>query len=64
MDGLIREILMDIANGLTGKTIIHPSHIKVVQALNVVTFEEYLDALTINESATWRIWSKKKPFFK
>jgi len=26
LDGLIREILLDRANGLTGKTIIHPSH--------------------------------------
>jgi citrate lyase beta subunit len=47
IDGLIKEVLMDIANGLTGKTIIHPSHIKVVQALNVVTFEEYTDAKNI-----------------
>jgi citrate lyase beta subunit len=52
MDGLIREILLDIANGLTGKTIIHPSHINAVQALNVVHFEEYLDALAIIEAAT------------
>ncbi|MBT2656310.1 HpcH/HpaI aldolase/citrate lyase family protein [Bacillus sp. ISL-18] len=47
MDGLIREILMDISNGLTGKTIIHPSHIKIVQALNVVSYEEYIDASNI-----------------
>lgn len=52
LDGLIREVLMDIANGLIGKTIIHPSHIKVVQALNVVSFEEYMDAVTIIESST------------
>ncbi|MCQ6277827.1 HpcH/HpaI aldolase/citrate lyase family protein [Bacillus sp. EB600] len=63
MDGLIREILMDIANGLTGKTIIHPSHIKVVQALNVVTFEEYLDALAINESATGEFGVRRSHFF-
>ncbi|GHH98273.1 HpcH/HpaI aldolase/citrate lyase family protein [Neobacillus kokaensis] len=50
-DGLIREILMDIANGITGKTIIHPSHIKAVQALNVVSFEEYIDAHTIIQAA-------------
>ncbi|MDQ6599368.1 citrate lyase subunit beta [Bacillus salipaludis] len=51
MDGLIREVLMDIANGLTGKTVIHPSHIKTVQALNVVSLEEYMDACTIVEAA-------------
>ncbi|OIK15425.1 citrate lyase subunit beta [Bacillus sp. MUM 116] len=51
LDGLIREVLMDIANGLTGKTVIHPSHIKTVQALNAVSFEEYMDASTIVEAA-------------
>lgn len=50
MDGLIKEVLMDIGNGLTGKTIIHPSHIKVVQGLNVVTYEEYIDACHIVEA--------------
>jgi citrate lyase beta subunit len=52
MDGLIKEVLMDIANGITGKTIIHPSHIKVVQALNVVSFEEYIDACKIVTAST------------
>ncbi len=46
-DSLIREIILDKANGLTGKTIIHPSHIKVVQALSTVSYEEYCDALAI-----------------
>ena len=52
MDGLIREIMLDSTNGLTGKTIIHPTHIRPVQALNVVSYEEYLDAKLIIESAT------------
>jgi len=47
MDGLIHEVVLDKANGLTGKTIIHPSHIKPVQALGVVTHEEYMDACSI-----------------
>nr|WP_285856852.1 HpcH/HpaI aldolase/citrate lyase family protein [Mesobacillus subterraneus] len=51
MDGLIQEIMMDIANGLTGKTIIHPSHIKTVHALNAVSYEEYIDAKNIVEEA-------------
>lgn len=51
MDGLIQEVLMDIANGLTGKTIIHPSHIKTVHALNAVSYEEYIDAKNIVEQA-------------
>ncbi|WP_378951194.1 HpcH/HpaI aldolase/citrate lyase family protein [Pelosinus sp. sgz500959] len=52
MDGLIHEIILDKANGLIGKTIIHPSHIKPVQALCVVTHEEYMDATSILSNAT------------
>ncbi|WHY75789.1 HpcH/HpaI aldolase/citrate lyase family protein [Neobacillus sp. WH10] len=62
MDGLFREILMDIANGLTGKTIIHPSHIKIVQALNVVSYEEYMDACNIVKAATGDIGVMKSKF--
>lgn len=62
MDGLIREIMMDIANGLTGKTIIHPTHIKVVQALNVISYEEYMDACAIIEAANGEIGVKKSNF--
>ncbi|MDI4644722.1 HpcH/HpaI aldolase/citrate lyase family protein [Cohnella hashimotonis] len=49
-DGLLREVAMDKENGIAGKTIIHPSHIKPVQAMYVVTHEEYLDALHIREN--------------
>lgn len=51
MDGLIQEIIMDISNGLTGKTIIHPTHIKPVQAMNVISYEEYIDASSILEAS-------------
>ncbi|MFD7412686.1 HpcH/HpaI aldolase/citrate lyase family protein [Kitasatospora purpeofusca] len=44
LDGLIREIELDRANGLLGKTCIHPSHVPAVHALSVVTHEEYSDA--------------------
>ncbi len=47
LDGILREVLLDKANGLVGKTIIHPSHIIPVQALQVVSHEEYMDACTI-----------------
>ncbi|MEA9984769.1 MULTISPECIES: HpcH/HpaI aldolase/citrate lyase family protein [Subtercola] len=47
LDGLIREISLDQANGLLGKTVIHPTHVPVVHALSVVSHEEYLDALSI-----------------
>lgn len=44
LDGLIREITLDKANGLTGKTVIHPRHVAVVNALLTVTHEEASDA--------------------
>ena len=50
MDGLIREVELDKANGLTGKTVIHPSHVLAVNALQVVTHEEYADAVDVLSS--------------
>ena len=47
LDGLIREVLLDRANGLTGKTVIHPMHVAAVHALSVVTHEEYTDARAV-----------------
>ncbi|GAA0357991.1 HpcH/HpaI aldolase/citrate lyase family protein [Streptomyces blastmyceticus] len=44
MDGLLREIQLDRANGLQGKTCIHPSHVAPVHALSVVSHEEFSDA--------------------
>jgi citrate lyase beta subunit len=49
LDGLLREITLDRANGIQGKTVIHPSHVAAVHALSVVTHEEYADALDILE---------------
>lgn len=51
LDGLIREIELDLANGLLGKTVIHPTHVPVVHSMCVVSHEEYLDALDIAGSA-------------
>lgn len=47
LDGLIREVALDRANGLTGKTVIHPSHVAAVHALSVVTHEEFQDATDV-----------------
>jgi citrate lyase beta subunit len=47
VDGLSREVVLDKANGLTGKTVIHPSQVPVVHALLVVTAEEYADATDV-----------------
>lgn len=47
IDGLLREVILDKANGFVGRTVIHPSHIKYVNALQAVTKEEYSDAVNI-----------------
>lgn len=47
LDGLIREVVLDKANGLVGKSVIHPTHVAAVNALLVVTHEEYSDALDV-----------------
>jgi citrate lyase beta subunit len=49
-DELLREVMLDKANGLYGKTIIHPSHVAPVHALLVVSHEEYDDATSIREA--------------
>jgi citrate lyase beta subunit len=46
-DGLLRELSLDRANGLHGKTVIHPTHVAAVHAFSVVTHEEYRDATDI-----------------
>ncbi|GGL97320.1 HpcH/HpaI aldolase/citrate lyase family protein [Nakamurella endophytica] len=51
VDGLLRETVLDRANGLTGKTVIHPSHVAVVHALSVVPHEEFSDATDILSTA-------------
>jgi citrate lyase beta subunit len=47
LDGLVREIALDRANGLLGKTCIHPTHVQPVHALSVVSHEEFCDAQDI-----------------
>ena len=47
IDGLLREVLLDKANGFVGKTVIHPSHIRFVNALQAATREEFEDACQI-----------------
>jgi citrate lyase beta subunit len=59
IDGLIREVILDKANGFVGKTIIHPSHAKFVNALQTITKEEYEDALQIVNTSGGVIKSSK-----
>ena len=47
VDELLREVALDRTNGFTGKTVIHPTHVSVVNALLAVTREEYDDALSV-----------------
>ena len=47
LDGLLREVVLDKATGMTGKTVIHPSHVRLVHAISVVTSEEFADACDI-----------------
>lgn len=49
IDGLIKEVILDKANGFIGRTVIHPTHLKFVNALQAVTKEEYEDACQILE---------------
>ncbi|MBR3227214.1 MAG: HpcH/HpaI aldolase/citrate lyase family protein, partial [Erysipelotrichaceae bacterium] len=44
VDGLLRELMLDCANGFIGKTIIHPTHIPYVNGMLAVTEEMYDDA--------------------
>lgn len=50
-DELLREVQLDRANGFTGKTVIHPTHVSVVNAMTSVVRDEYDDALTVLASA-------------
>ena len=75
VDGLLREILLDRANGFIGKTIIHPTHIPYVNGMLSVTQEVYNDALQVmntsggvvksatgnkmNEIGPHRCWAEK-----
>ena len=47
IDGLLREVQLDMTNGFIGKTIIHPSHARFVNAMLTVINEEYMDALQV-----------------
>lgn len=46
----IEEIMLDKFHGFIGKTVIHPNQIKIVQALQVISYEDYMDAKNILNS--------------
>ena len=47
VDGLLREVILDKANGFVGRTVIHPTHVRYVNCLQAVIREEYEDALQV-----------------
>lgn len=59
VDGLLREVILDKANGFVGKTIIHPTHLRFVNALQAVIKEEYYDAVQILGAAGGVVKSAK-----
>ena len=46
-EGLIKELRMDKLNGFFGKTCIHPSQLKYINESNIVSYENYQDAISI-----------------
>lgn len=59
IDGLLREVILDKANGFVGKTTIHPSHLRYVNAMQSVTQEEHEDAMQILNTSGGVIKSAK-----
>jgi citrate lyase beta subunit len=59
VDGLLREVVQDVVNGFVGKTIIHPSHLRFVNAMQAVTSEEYEDAMQILDTTGGVVKSAK-----
>ena len=47
VDGLMRELVLDQANGFMGKTCIHPTHLNYINGMLAVTKDEYDDAWQI-----------------
>lgn len=50
VDGLMRELVLDQANGFMGKTCIHPSHLNYINGMLAVTRDEYDDAYQITHT--------------
>ena len=73
IDGLMRELVLDQANGFMGKTCIHPSHLNYINGMLAVVEDEYNDAMQIlntsggvikgskgmNEVGPHRRWAEK-----
>lgn len=49
--GLLRQLVLDQANGFLGKTCIHPSHLNYINGMLAVTKDEYDDAYQITHTS-------------
>lgn len=54
LDSYMKEIYLDKLNAFTGKTVIHPLQLKVVQAMNTISYEDYVDAKNIIKSVNFK----------
>ncbi len=51
VDGLMRELVLDQANGFMGKTCIHPTHLNYINGMLAVTRDEFDDATSIIQTS-------------
>ncbi|GAA0122708.1 MAG: HpcH/HpaI aldolase/citrate lyase family protein [Clostridium argentinense] len=51
LSALVKEVHLDIINGLTGKVVIHPNQVNIVNSLYAVSYEDYMDAEKIVASS-------------
>lgn len=47
LNSYMKEVNLDKLNGFFGKTVIHPLQLKVVQAMSIISYEDYIDAKNI-----------------
>lgn len=50
LDSYVKEIYLDKSNAFVGKTVVHPLQLNVVQAMNTISYEDYIDAKNIIEN--------------
>lgn len=50
LNSYLKEIYLDKLNGFFGKTVIHPLQLKIVQAMNIISYVDYMDAKNIIEN--------------
>ena len=63
IDGLLREVIIDRANGFVGKTVIHPTHVKYVNAMQILMASGGVlkspKGNKMNEIKPHRSWARK-----